>query len=650
MSYIRQGDIMIHSVDLGQLTSGSRLGSNINHYDSMESAVTDSGEHYETLGRLRNNTGCCSGSTNQPSDINTSQKTYTRYIRPCGNFSNLNGNNNSVAKTTNETIPVQLRTLKKRRRVRSKCRTRNVIFGFIGGLVIGFVIASVCWLTIDRLKENKIVCEFVEKANDEKEEDKDNNRTKISSKAHSTQTTSHSQVTTPKELGKSTTSKLNSLTSKPVRPSQGTSVYTTVPKVTLQNVSNTELPITSQTSTSGLSSTTSNAISTATDPIPKSSSVIMLNTTSTGQTTTSQTLSNAETTDTHWVPTVSSDRAITSSTKTDGQQTRWFSSASRNVTETSTHTSTNAENITPEQTEEDGTKFFSSSDNPFKESSITTSSILETQSLQQTTDHPKEFNSSNEKNVSYSSNASTPTFSTVAVSSVIKSSTPGPSSAETSSFESQPQSPPTASMPTSQSSPTQQTAVVGKRSVQGGHVYIRWGSLSCPMQAELMYKGYAAGGHWQHQGGATNTICLPDIPTWGNYSDKEDGDRNLIYGTEYASTDASFLATTGKKMRYKDVPCSVCQATGRLSHVMIPGKTDCFPGWTQEYRGYLMGSGYIQNHASELICVDSSPDHVTGSDAAKGGNFLYFAEVRTGSLPSTTYVNGRELACVVCTL
>lgn len=63
-----------------------------------------------------------------------------------------------------------------------------------------------------------------------------------------------------------------------------------------------------------------------------------------------------------------------------------------------------------------------------------------------------------------------------------------------------------------------------------------------------------------------------------------------------------------------------------------------------------MGSGYIHNRGSELICVDSAADFVTGSEAAKGGNFLYFAEVRTGSLPSPPYVNGRELPCVMCTV
>ena len=42
---------------------------------------------------------------------------------------------------------------------------------------------------------------------------------------------------------------------------------------------------------------------------------------------------------------------------------------------------------------------------------------------------------------------------------------------------------------------------------------------------------------------------------------------------------------SGQQVKNKDVPCSVCQATGRLSHVMIPGKAECFPGWTLEYKG-----------------------------------------------------------------
>lgn len=58
-------------------------------------------------------------------------------------------------------------------------------------------------------------------------------------------------------------------------------------------------------------------------------------------------------------------------------------------------------------------------------------------------------------------------------------------------------------------------------------------------------QGYTASGHWQHSGGATNTICLPETPSWSNYSGGEDGDRNLVYGTEYGSSDASFSSIAG---------------------------------------------------------------------------------------------------------
>lgn len=62
-----------------------------------------------------------------------------------------------------------------------------------------------------------------------------------------------------------------------------------------------------------------------------------------------------------------------------------------------------------------------------------------------------------------------------------------------------------------------------------------------------------------------------------------------------------------------------------------------------------MGSSYLHSHASQLICVDSKPDHVAGTDVAKGGHYLFYAEIRTGSLPSPPYFNGREIPCVVCT-
>ncbi|KAL4222934.1 hypothetical protein ACF0H5_018975 [Mactra antiquata] len=211
----------------------------------------------------------------------------------------------------------------------------------------------------------------------------------------------------------------------------------------------------------------------------------------------------------------------------------------------------------------------------------------------------------------------------------------------------------TSSGPTDSSTTPSTTGIQSnKRSVgeiPGGYVYTRWGSYSCPENSDQVYQGYMAGGHYKHPGGATNSICLPEVPEWGNHSDAIDVDRAPIYGTKYGSTDDTFTRLSGESLRNKDVPCTVCQATGRLSHIMIPAKTSCLENWTLEYKGYLMGSSYLHYHGSQLVCIDSTPDHVTNSDAVIGGHYLYFAEIRTGILPNPPYVNGREIPCVVCT-
>jgi hypothetical protein len=59
-----------------------------------------------------------------------------------------------------------------------------------------------------------------------------------------------------------------------------------------------------------------------------------------------------------------------------------------------------------------------------------------------------------------------------------------------------------------------------------------------------------------------------------------------VFGAEYEFKD--FHPDKGSKYFKKDLndhdaPCSVCQ-TPRSSVLMIPGRNECFPGWTKEYR------------------------------------------------------------------
>ncbi|OWF35403.1 hypothetical protein KP79_PYT24490 [Mizuhopecten yessoensis] len=49
--------------------------------------------------------------------------------------------------------------------------------------------------------------------------------------------------------------------------------------------------------------------------------------------------------------------------------------------------------------------------------------------------------------------------------------------------------------------------------------------------------------------------------------------------------------------------------------LMISGRTQCYPGWTEAYHGNLV-SGSIQHHAAtQYVCVDQHPQAPQG-----GGN------------------------------
>jgi hypothetical protein len=149
-------------------------------------------------------------------------------------------------------------------------------------------------------------------------------------------------------------------------------------------------------------------------------------------------------------------------------------------------------------------------------------------------------------------------------------------------------------------------------------------------------------------GGAANEVCLPSHPLWSKYNDAEEPG-GLMYGAEY---DVYNRGDTlfGQHLHHQDVPCVVCRSRIHAASMMIPARNACYPGWHQEYAGYLMMSGWSTNPApTNFLCFDENPQaepHSIQNDI--GGKFI-FVEGRCGSLPCPPYVNGRELACVVCT-
>ena len=187
---------------------------------------------------------------------------------------------------------------------------------------------------------------------------------------------------------------------------------------------------------------------------------------------------------------------------------------------------------------------------------------------------------------------------------------------------------------------------------RSGTTFVRWARFSCPDNGtQLVYYGYPGGSFHSKAGVAGEYLCLPRDPIWGHYEDDVQSYSGGVYGVEYQLNQRTLSNFFGKDMRHHvdDTPCAVCRTT-RSSVIMIPGRNQCYNGWTIEYHSYLMSGREGHTSASEFICVDKDPEVLTGGDHTvdKHGKLLYFVEARCGSLSCPPYVNGRELTCVVC--
>jgi hypothetical protein len=159
-----------------------------------------------------------------------------------------------------------------------------------------------------------------------------------------------------------------------------------------------------------------------------------------------------------------------------------------------------------------------------------------------------------------------------------------------------------------------------------------------------------AGGDYAERGNGANSLCLPDDPTWSKYVDGHNGG-SKIYGTEIEVGQISVSnALFGKNVNDEDIPCVVCKSS-RSSHVMVPARANCYPGWTEEYSGYIVAA-YPSQSKVDYVCLDAGLEFAPHGAANDNDHLVRPVEVQCGvhgSLPCPPYVDGRELACIVCT-
>ena len=166
--------------------------------------------------------------------------------------------------------------------------------------------------------------------------------------------------------------------------------------------------------------------------------------------------------------------------------------------------------------------------------------------------------------------------------------------------------------------------------------YIRWGNSTCPYGANTIYQGTAVGGHHGHKGSPSNMLCLPPNPM---RPINNQGGSYYAYGVEYQ---------TGGPINHVDdrnMPCALCEATGRGNKMMIPSHYVCPDSWHKEYSGYIMAGHYNQEGSSMYNCIDEHLEQIQGTGGDQGGHRLYTIYV-TGSYVPT---DGYALSCVVCT-
>ncbi|XP_045170318.2 uncharacterized protein LOC123532796 [Mercenaria mercenaria] len=196
------------------------------------------------------------------------------------------------------------------------------------------------------------------------------------------------------------------------------------------------------------------------------------------------------------------------------------------------------------------------------------------------------------------------------------------------------------------------TAQLNEKSSDSGSSYIRWGRTTCPGNGtERVYSGYmGTSSSYTQVGTGSNYLCLTSEPQWDHYEESIES-LGKIAGVEYqfwnhrGNGASNFF---GYDVYNDDAPCAVCH-TRRSSSIMIPGRMDCYSGWTKEYSGYLV-SGFVgQSHDSEFICLDRRPETIVGGKTNDDEAMLYFVDAVCGkSLECPPYINGRELTCVVC--
>ena len=132
----------------------------------------------------------------------------------------------------------------------------------------------------------------------------------------------------------------------------------------------------------------------------------------------------------------------------------------------------------------------------------------------------------------------------------------------------------------------------------------------------------------------------------------------LLNGTRYLNSQGGYEIVHAVEYRVggmhnhancHNMPCVLCEATGRGDKIMIPLHYECPYGWHKEYNGYIMDGNTGQEGSSMYHCIDESLEQVKSSGECENVQFMRTVYTSSSSLLHVLNSNGHELPCAVCT-
>ena len=177
----------------------------------------------------------------------------------------------------------------------------------------------------------------------------------------------------------------------------------------------------------------------------------------------------------------------------------------------------------------------------------------------------------------------------------------------------------------------------------GGVTYTRWGTSLCRLGASTFYSGRTGGTFSADTGGASNYLCMPNMPQYTLPFIPGIQRSSLVYGVEYEGPPVVI------NREQHNAPCAVCHVSDKNAVIMIPAYSDCPTDWMVEYYGYLMSERVTSRRRTEFVCVDISMESIPGSQDDVNGGHFYHVEADCSGLACPPYNNFQELNCVVCT-